>query len=53
MDITCGITFNTDSTTMAQLESALLRSNYDEIQKYANKLRKKKELSSCKYKMFV
>lgn len=35
---------------MAQLESALLRSNYDEIEKFANKLRKKKELSSCKNK---
>ena len=46
MDITCGIMFSTDSSTMAQLECALLSSNFDDIEKYASKLKKKREISS-------
>lgn len=44
MDVTCGITFSTDSSTMAQLECALLASNFDDIEKYSKKLRKKHEI---------
>ena len=53
MDVTCGILFSTDSSTMAQLECALLASNYDEIEKYAKKLKKKHEISPGKTEIIV
>lgn len=53
MDVTCGITFSTDSSTLAQLECALLSSNLEDIEKYSEKLKKKKEISSSKCKQLI
>ncbi len=49
MDVTCGMmSYNSDSSTMVQLETALLASNCEDVEKYSAKLKKKKDISPCR-----
>lgn len=48
MDVTCGISFNPASSSMLQFEEALLAENYENIEKFCKKMRKKREVSEGK-----
>jgi hypothetical protein len=49
MDVTCGMmSYNSDSSAMVQLETALLASNWEDVEKYSAKLKKKKDISPCR-----
>ncbi len=45
MDVTCGISLNPSSSTFVEFEEALLAENYENIEKYSKKMRKKREVS--------